>query len=405
MKRWVFFLLLLYLAFSVYGQDDGLYFVPDSGKRVDGNAMGGVHVGSDGTVYLYGTNGPDRYLYVSSDGLNFTPVDINAYPDYRALQLPDGRFLRFEVVPTDSQVVLKASYSQDGFTFEKDSTVLFVFPDNDEIHRNWLYATAFLDSLGGVHYIYLAGNEDNARSIYAPRWDSLAFGDYRSNIFQDSLLGTGYQYVDPRGLVLPDGRLRVITMNQHGPPYPPAARKGTLYTFTSNDNGNTWVQDEGYRLRYDSFTEFEVYSLNDPKLVRLPDGRYRIYVAAMIKEADDSMRYSILSATSAANPTAIASGSGPVPEGFVLYPNQPNPFNPGTTIGYSLPAAVDVELTIYDIQGRRIRRLVQGKQAAGKHRVYWDGTDDGGHPIASGMYVYQLKADGIRLTRKMILLK
>ncbi len=211
--------------------------------------------------------------------------------------------------------------------------------------------------------------------------------------------------MDPKGLLLPDGRLRVITMNQHGPPYPPAARSGTLYTFTSSDNGKTWVQDDGYRLRYDSFTEFDVYSLNDPKLVRLPDGRYRIYVAAMIKQSDGSMEYSILSATSTSTPTGIEKTSDVMPAAFRLENNWPNPFNPGTIIQYSVPATAPVELSIFDATGRKIRQLVNQVQAPGTYRVYWDGTDASGTVMPSGVYFYRLRSNGFMLTKQMVLLK
>jgi len=89
--------------------------------------------------------------------------------------------------------------------------------------------------------------------------------------------------LDPNALLLPDGHIRVVTMNPHGPPAPPLARIGTISTFTSTDHGRTWIKDPDYRLQYDSFTEWNVYSLKDPKLILLPDGRYRIYLASMIK--------------------------------------------------------------------------------------------------------------------------
>ena len=405
MTRYVMIFLFLIFTIALWAQNDGLIFEPDSGKRVDGKAMGGVYVSDSGTVYLYATYNQDTYLYISSDGLNFTEVNLNDYPDYRSLQLPDGRFVKFYVALVDSQAYLRAAYSTDGFTFMRDTTNLYMFPANDEINRDWLYHTAIYDTNGGLHYIYLAGNEDNARSIYSPPGDSFQFGEYRSNIFGDSALGRGATYVDPKGLLLPDGRLRVITMNQHGPPYPPAARSGTLYTFTSSDNGNTWVQDDGYRLRYDSFTEFDVYSLNDPKLVRLPDGRYRIYVAAMIKQSDGSMEYSILSATSTSTPTGIEKTSDVMPAAFRLENNWPNPFNPGTIIQYSVPATAPVELSIFDATGRKIRQLVNQVQAPGTYRVYWDGTDASGAVMPSGVYFYRLRSNGFMLTKQMVLLK
>ncbi|RMH97196.1 MAG: hypothetical protein D6681_12170, partial [Calditrichaeota bacterium] len=86
---------------------------------------------------------------------------------------------------------------------------------------------------------------------------------------------------------------------------------------------------------------------------------------------------------------------GNVPERFALYPAFPNPFNSGTTLRFDLPSTRQpfhrVELTIHDVQGRRIRTLVSGNYAPGSYGAYWDGTDDRGTPVASGMFFYLLR--------------
>jgi hypothetical protein len=94
-----------------------------------------------------------------------------------------------------------------------------------------------------------------------------------------------------------------------------------------------------------------------------------------------------------------------------LEPNYPNPFNAVTAVVYNLPNVgaqpAPVELTIYNILGQVVRRLVNDRQFPGKHIAYWDGSDDGGQPVASGVYLYQLKASGVGFieNRKMILMK
>lgn len=85
--------------------------------------------------------------------------------------------------------------------------------------------------------------------------------------------------------------------------------------------------------------------------------------------------------------------------------NYPNPFNPRTTIRYSLPAAVDVQLVVYDALGRRVRTLVAAGQNAGAHDVSWDGSDDAGRQVPSGVYVYHLRAGSEEVSRRMLLLK
>ncbi len=83
----------------------------------------------------------------------------------------------------------------------------------------------------------------------------------------------------------------------------------------------------------------------------------------------------------------------------------PNPFNPSTTIRYSIEKGGRAELTIYDIAGRRIRTLLSGFVPAGDHEAVWNGRDDSGRPAASGVYFYRLHTDGFAETRKMVLLK
>jgi hypothetical protein len=88
-----------------------------------------------------------------------------------------------------------------------------------------------------------------------------------------------------------------------------------------------------------------------------------------------------------------------------LAQNSPNPFNPATVIGYELANAGQVELRVYDLNGRMVRELVNASQAAASYQVEWDGRDDLGRQLASGVYFYQLNAPGITETRRMVLAK
>lgn len=90
---------------------------------------------------------------------------------------------------------------------------------------------------------------------------------------------------------------------------------------------------------------------------------------------------------------------------FRLDQNRPNPFNPETTISFSLPAEGRVELSIYDAGGRRVATLVDGTLDAGPHAVTWRGLDDEGRVVASGVYFFRLTANGESASRKGVLLK
>ena len=99
-----------------------------------------------------------------------------------------------------------------------------------------------------------------------------------------------------------------------------------------------------------------------------------------------------------------------IPKETALLANYPNPFNPETWIPYQLAESAEVTLTIYDINGQLVRRLAVGHQAAGMYRsrsraAYWDGRNQLGEPVASGLYFYTLTASEFTATRRMLILK
>lgn len=104
-------------------------------------------------------------------------------------------------------------------------------------------------------------------------------------------------------------------------------------------------------------------------------------------------------------PTDLRVNTGVTPEAAELWPNYPNPFNPSTTIRYSVPATAPTTLSIYDILGRRVRTLVDEVKETGTYDVTWDGRTDAGTPVASGVYLYRLSAGEGVLIKRMMLLK
>jgi 5'-nucleotidase / UDP-sugar diphosphatase len=94
-----------------------------------------------------------------------------------------------------------------------------------------------------------------------------------------------------------------------------------------------------------------------------------------------------------------------LPGNFALSQNYPNPFNPETKIDYTLPAGSDVNIEIYDILGQRVKTLVSGYQPAGEQTVIWNGRDDAGQKVSSGIYFYKMQAGNFVETKKMSLMK
>lgn len=93
------------------------------------------------------------------------------------------------------------------------------------------------------------------------------------------------------------------------------------------------------------------------------------------------------------------------PVTYKLFDNYPNPFNPTTTIGFSIPSAQNVDLVIYNLKGQRVRTLLNGETPGGTHSVVWDGLDDQGRPVSSGVYLYRLNSGAYIQSRKMMLMK
>jgi len=90
---------------------------------------------------------------------------------------------------------------------------------------------------------------------------------------------------------------------------------------------------------------------------------------------------------------------------FQLLQNRPNPFNPATTIEYTLATGSLVKLDIYNLRGRLVRELVNARQEPGRYCVLWDGRDGAGRTLASGAYVYRLEAGSSLSIKRMLLVK
>lgn len=97
--------------------------------------------------------------------------------------------------------------------------------------------------------------------------------------------------------------------------------------------------------------------------------------------------------------------NGVVPSVFSLEQNYPNPFNPVTNMTYNIPKAADVSLTVYSLTGEKIATLVNGNRPAGSYTVTWDGTNNSGAKVSSGIYIYTINAGDYTATKKMVLVK
>jgi hypothetical protein len=103
--------------------------------------------------------------------------------------------------------------------------------------------------------------------------------------------------------------------------------------------------------------------------------------------------------------TVVGNPDAQAPAVFALEQNYPNPFNPSTEIGFTIPKFQQVSLVVYDLIGRKVKTVVNEERHAGQHRVTWNGTNDLGTSVATGVYFYQLKVADATKIRKMVLLR
>ena len=94
-----------------------------------------------------------------------------------------------------------------------------------------------------------------------------------------------------------------------------------------------------------------------------------------------------------------------LPTEYSLSQNAPNPFNPSTLISFSLPDYGAVKLVVYNALGQHVRTLIDGEVGTGQHQITWNGMDDSGRAVSTGVFIYRLTTDEFVKTRRMVLLK
>ena len=160
---------------------------------------------------------------------------------------------------------------------------------------------------------------------------------------------------------------------------------------------------------------YKIYRGDDPEFTVNPDDAYGL---AFLSEWTDSTGtedhfYRVAAVDSSGNegePSnvgyVVGVGDLPSPEVHVLLPNVPNPFNPTTLIRYEVAGqAARVRVEIFDSTGRRVRLLLDEVQDSGRQSIPWNGTDDAGRPLSSGLYLCQLSLPGFSESQKLVLLK
>ena len=154
-----------------------------------------------------------------------------------------------------------------------------------------------------------------------------------------------------------------------------------LFLVEPEENGQ--VQEIGEELGIEGAYCFDLAPINTPNFMVGTD--IGVFLATNLTSTDDQQIETV---------------------SFVDLSNYPNPFNPSTTINFSIKNDSNVELSIYNLKGQKIKILVQDEFNSGDHSIMWDGDDESNKPVSSGVYYYQLQVGNeIIVTEKCLLLK
>ncbi len=202
-----------------------------------------------------------------------------------------------------------------------------------------------------------------------------------SHVFKTIDGGQSWQDI---GGILPDVPTQAVIVD---PDYPQHVYVGTdIGVYVSTDGGQTWQ----------AFNE----GLPDPVLV------FDLSISPMNRKIRLASHGSGVFERSLLDGPVTGVSEVPVPAAFSLEPNYPNPFNPRTTLSFQLQRDVRVSLDIYNARGQRVRTLLTNiMKPAGRHQIVWDGRDDRGRKLASGVYVYRLRVGKATQARRMLLLR
>ncbi|MDD3284484.1 MAG: FlgD immunoglobulin-like domain containing protein [Patescibacteria group bacterium] len=276
-----------------------------------------------------------------------------------------------------------------------------------DVNGDSLFTQADLDMCQqyNVNNINLYGTNFNNNSAPNISRSSVIFF-YPNNMF-DQWLGNVYlnhpqePLVQNLGIGLPyDGTWPNVigsTYTQTGNTITVDTNGNCIGVFGQLPNGEDWntviFMNGGENLRWSSESQ-----TIEPERIQMDRTQIQFIIPEGLTRID-------VQARSLAQYTANDDPSIVTPATPVLHQNFPNPFNPETTISFNLPKAGKASLNIYNVKGQLVKTLVNETKTAGTHQIIWNGTDNSGQSVSSGIYYYKLNAGKYSSTRKMIMMK
>ncbi|MDP6397335.1 MAG: FG-GAP-like repeat-containing protein, partial [Candidatus Marinimicrobia bacterium] len=371
-----------------------------------------------------------KYLYViHHDGTDFGSFPL--YVDESIMMAPAVG----DIDNDGSDEIVVGTWSNNVWAFDLDGTVVSGFPYSAGNKINSDPALADLDGDGTLEI--LVGSDDNylysINSDGSERFSVYSSGDVRGSptiedIDNDGDLEIFYGSnvkkvfgIDHEGNALSGWPQESTSTFKSAPVFADLTGSGYPLVIASNSGGNLFAWDLGgnimgnFPINLGGTVEGSL-SVNDID----GDGDLEISVGASsslamidIKTEGGSGDYWSMyrfNSTRSGNRSDFEMGVEDnypmLPTQFVVYQNYPNPFNPSTRIRYDLPEQSFVTITIHDLLGRNVRTLVKELQDAGHQSVVWDGKNEDGFSLSTGIYFFQVHIpDGNLRTKKMMLLK
>jgi len=262
---------------------------------------------------------------------------------------------------------------------------------------------------GVLHLAEIFSQYETERTIHFVAFGGEEQGLFGSIEYVDEAAANGWNVTNALTLDMIshwNSNFKVIIEGEH-------AWEPLMAVFESNVQS---LANIGYRKDYNSFGSDHVPFQNAgiPAFLAI-DWDYPFYAdyhrtTDTYNKLDTELGWRITKAMAGAladltNPTESVTDVPAVPRGASLAQNHPNPFNPQTRIDFSLPHRTGTRIDVYDLAGRRVVTLLQEEMAEGDHHVVWNGQNQDGDPVASGVYVYRLTTPESTLTQRMVLMK
>ncbi len=362
----------------------------------------GVNNGSPSTISILGTSpsteigrGGSGTLFVVNGGRLETSLDLNvatlagSQGSVDILGAQDGQLATIDV---GDDLIIGGLVSTAGGTATVTVGTGGLLDVNDLI-RVWpggtlrieggeLRATTLESDLGTFEFIAGTLAIDNTQGDLTTDGSELSPGDSpgTTNIGGDYTVSTGSLRIELGGFV-PGSEHDLVTVTGT------ATLSGTLNVELLAGHSPVWGQS------YTILTAGAVAGTFDT--VNLPSSATHVFKVAY---ESNSVRIDVVT------PTGVDDGPS-TPRQFALLQNAPNPFNPSTQIAFDLPNDEAVSLEIFNLAGRHVATLVNRRYTAGRHTISWNGTDDAGRPVASGVYAYWLRAGSFDQRRSMVLVR